>query len=90
MHRYLVWFEESGDGGDVEGLDALDVVDEAVELADGLWLVRSSATRSRLYHQVKWTLAPDTPLLAAPLSDWPKFRGLSAGSLAWIRRVDGA
>jgi hypothetical protein len=54
-----------------------------------LWLVRSGLTRSRLYHRVKRQLPEGTALLCAPLGDepggWPKFKGMDAGALRWLR-----
>lgn len=51
--------------------------------------MRSSLTRSRLYHDIKHQLPADAALLVAPLSDtrdgWPKFKYLNPGALAWLR-----
>ena len=67
----------------------LDLPGDAHPLAAGLWLVRSGLTRSRLYHRVKRQLPAGTALLCAPLADepggWPKFKGMDAGALAWLR-----
>lgn len=67
----------------------LDMHGDAHPLAEGLWLVRSPLTRSKLYHRIKWQLPEGTPLACAPLADdpsgWPKFRGLASGALAWLR-----
>ena len=54
------------------------------ELAPGLYLVESVATRSRLYHTWKRRHAP-TRLLVAPLAAAPKFKGMASGALAWLR-----
>ena len=52
--------------------------------------LRSALTRSKLYHRIKWQLPEGTALLCAPLGDdpdgWPKFKGMDAGALAWLRR----
>ncbi len=70
---------------DPERLAALqDVADHHV-LDDGLALVETRLTRSRLYHEVKWAAPPDTPLLVVELLAEPKMRGMSAGSVAWVR-----
>lgn len=62
---------------------------DAYPLNDGMWLVRSELTRSRLYHLVKRQLPDGSALLVAPLgdrpADWPKFKGMAAGALAWLR-----
>lgn len=68
---YLV--HVSGPATDLSGVDG------AVELDEGLYLVRSSATRSKLYHAVKRRLSPEK-LLVAPLADMPKFKGFKRGS----------
>lgn len=81
---YLLWFDPCVDlpGG-------FDWHGDAHPLEDGLWLIRSDLTRSKLYHRIKWQLPEDTALLLAPLSDeregWPKFKGLAAGALKWLR-----
>ena len=81
---YLLWFEPGTDTA-----DGMDFHGDAQPLAEGLWLVRSDLTRSKLYHRIKWQLPDDTPLLAAPLEDsrdgWPKFKGLADGALKWLR-----
>ena len=56
-------------------------------LADGLYLAVSALTRSRLYHRIKRQLPPDTAFLVAPLSDAPKFKGMSRGALAFTRTI---
>ncbi|MEN3975945.1 hypothetical protein [Emcibacter sp. SYSU 3D8] len=83
---YLVWF----DGLPPDERPALAWAGDAHPLADHLWLVRSSLTRSRLYHATKRQLPAGAALLVAPLDDrpegWPKFKGMTAGALAWLRR----
>jgi len=54
-------------------------------LADGLFLIESNLSRSKLYHQIKWQLPKDTALLVAPLDRNPKFMGMAEGSLSWLR-----
>ena len=66
----------------------LSAVAGAVELDDGLYLVSSSETRSRLYHAVKRRHAPDK-LLVAPLAALPKFKGLKQGALKGARLLAG-
>ena len=80
MTFFLVWHEEDVDG-DPELLSTLD----QFELRRGLRLVGSELPLSTLYYQVKWALPRGSGLLVAPLSDFPKFKLMSAGALAWIR-----
>jgi hypothetical protein len=60
---------------------------QVCRLADGLYLVVSALTRSRLYHRIKRQLPPDTAFLVAPLADAPKFKGMSRGALTFARSV---
>ena len=60
---------------------------QVCRLADGLYLVVSALTRSRLYHRIKRQLPPDTAFLVAPLADAPKFKGMSRGALAFTRTI---
>ncbi|MBX7460612.1 hypothetical protein [Qipengyuania huizhouensis] len=80
---YLIWHEPGAAPS-----QPLDLHGDGHPLAEGLWLVRSALTRSRLYHRIKWQLPEGTALLCAPLADepdkWPKFKGMEAGALAWL------
>lgn len=81
---YLLWFDSP------DGLpDGFDFHGDAHVLASDLWLIRSDLSRSKLYHRIKWQLPADSPLLLAPLEDnregWPKFKGMEAGALKWLR-----
>lgn len=80
MPLYLVWHEAEREI-DLETRASLD----GIELRPGLLLVDSGETRSRLYHRVKWALPRGTSLLVAPLADSPKFKGMEAGALNWLR-----
>jgi hypothetical protein len=53
--------------------------------APELLLVESTDTLSRVFHELKWALAEDAPLFVAPLAATPKLRGLSPGTLSWLR-----
>lgn len=76
---YVVWLApERADG------DAVASGPSVRRLDDGLYLVRSDRTRSQLYHDVKRRTSPEK-LLVAPLSDEPKFKGMAAGALKWLR-----
>lgn len=89
---YLLWHDPDvvrmlADGGDGA---ALDLHGDGHPLAPGLWLVRSELTRSKLYHRIKRQLHEGTALACAPLADtpagWPKFKGMEAGALAWLKQ----
>ena len=56
-------------------------------LDDTLFLIKTTASRSKVYHSVKWACEP-AALLVAPLGDDPKFKGMDAEVLKWLRRVD--
>jgi hypothetical protein len=81
---FMLWFDPAA-----ADCVRLSFVGDVHRLADGLWLARTGQTRSKFYHAMKRQLPPDTPLLVAPLDDsregWPKFKGMDAGSLSWLR-----
>ncbi|MBL4858362.1 MAG: hypothetical protein JKY36_04065 [Erythrobacter sp.] len=81
---YLIWHEPGAAPS-----QPLDLHGDGHPLAEGLWLVRSALIRSKLYHGIKWQLPEGTALLCAPLADepggWPKFKGMEAGALAWLK-----
>lgn len=58
---------------------------DAWEAGPGLWFINWGDSLSRLYHALKRALNPRQSFLVAPLPERPKFKNLSAGSLAWIR-----
>lgn len=58
---------------------------EVRRAADGLLLVESQDTLSRVYHELKWSLPDDSPLLVVPLAGRPKLKGLAAGTQSWLR-----
>jgi hypothetical protein len=71
----------------VEGGSRTDAVPDKTEsmtLSDGLFLVRTSATQSQLYHAVKRRTQPDA-LFVARLDGAPKFKGMADGALKWVR-----
>ncbi|GGL27009.1 hypothetical protein H9L10_03950 [Phycicoccus endophyticus] len=55
-------------------------------LSDDLSLLASEEALSRVYHELKWSLPPDTALFVAPLGDVPKLKGMPPGTLGWLRR----
>lgn len=57
---------------------------DAWEAGPGLWFISWDDSLSRLYHALKRALKPRQSFLVAPLTERPKFKNLSAGSLAWI------
>lgn len=83
MALYLLFFDPN------YGPDNLDLHGDGVKLLDGLYMIRSDLTRSKLYHRIKWQLDDDAALLVAPLADDPKFKGMEAGSLKWLRHGNG-
>ncbi|MBO6719640.1 MAG: hypothetical protein JJ913_16915 [Rhizobiaceae bacterium] len=66
-------------------LPSLDYHGDGEALADGLLLIYSELSQSKLYHRIKWQLPDGTPLIVAELSQLPKFKGMAEGSTAWIR-----
>ncbi|SDB06832.1 hypothetical protein [Bauldia litoralis] len=74
---YVVWVGEPTQSSMAEGPDV-------AVLADGLFLVRTDQTQSQLYHAVKRRLAPKR-LLVARADGHPKFKGMEAGALKWLR-----
>ena len=79
----LVWLE------DPAGVEAVMTSPgrwrEVVEAGPGLLLVEADETLSRVYHEIKWLLPDDAALLVAPLSERPKARGVTAGTVGWLR-----
>jgi len=54
--------------------------------ATGLLLIESDDSLSRVFHELKWALSTeDAPLFVAPLAATPKLRGLTPGTLSWLR-----
>jgi hypothetical protein len=72
------------DGHDLE-VDVAGPWRELQALRPGLVFVDSDQTRSVVYHALKDHLPEGTPLLVAELHEPPKFKGMAAGSLRWIR-----
>jgi hypothetical protein len=64
----------------------LDLDADLYALNATLYLIRTGASQSRVYHAIKRQLPPDTPLIVAMLSEPPKFKGMAAGSTKWVRR----
>lgn len=58
---------------------------EMIEAGSGLLVVETDETVSRVYHEIKWVLPDDCPLLVAPVAERPKARGLTAGTVSWLR-----
>jgi hypothetical protein len=86
MALFLVRHDEDEAIPDEVGL-ALDLF----ELRPGLLLVDSGLHLSPLYHRIKWALPPGSALLVAPLAGPPKFKGMDAGAVKWLRaRSEGS
>lgn len=56
-------------------------------LSTGLCLIESHRSQSKLYHAIKWQLPDHTPLIVAALAERPKFKGMAAGALKWVREL---
>ncbi len=59
--------------------------EELVRLADDLVAVRSAATLSDVYHELKWALPDRAALLVVPVLERPKLKGLPPGTTSWFR-----
>jgi hypothetical protein len=82
LNLYLVYSGQSSpeNGWRVEG--------SVYRASDHLCLVRTTLGRSRVYHSVKRQMSGSAPLLVAPLSGDPKFKGMASGTLDWLRRAE--
>lgn len=58
---------------------------EVVEAGDGLLLLETDETVSRVHHEIKWLLPRDSSLLVTRLDSRPKARGLTEGAVTWLR-----
>lgn len=58
---------------------------EVLEAGPGLMLIETEESLSRVYHEVKWLLPDDCALLVAPLAERPKARGVTSGTVSWLR-----
>ncbi|MHA6289287.1 hypothetical protein [Maricaulis sp. CAU 1757] len=65
----------------------LSQFDDACQLGETLFLVRSGGSRSDVYHAVKQSCTPDS-LFVARVKGKPKFKGLADGALKWLRSFD--
>jgi hypothetical protein len=79
MTVFLAWTSENVDAHLLGPWRELKVA------APGLLLVDSDETLSRVYHELKWSLADGSSLLVAPLAATPKLRGVAPGTLSWLR-----
>ena len=70
---------------DPEAIERDGGVDEVQPMTDGLLLIESDLTRSKLYHRLKALQGRDLPLLVVSLRAVPKFKGMAPGALAWAR-----
>ena len=83
MAVYLAWI---GAVSAVDGvMDAPGPWQELLETAPGLLLIESDDSLSRIYHEMKWLLPDSCALLVAPLAERPKARGVTAGTVSWLR-----
>lgn len=58
---------------------------EMIEVGPGLLVLETDDTVSTVYHQAKWLLPQDCPLMVAPVARRPKARGLTPGTVTWLR-----
>jgi hypothetical protein len=58
-------------------------------LDEGVYLLRTQEHRSRVYHAIKRLSQPES-LLVVALAGEPKFKGMEAGALKWLRSLDQA
>ena len=58
---------------------------EIVPAGSGLVILETDETVSRVYHELKWLLPDGCALLVAPLQSRPKARGVTRGTVAWLR-----
>lgn len=79
MSVYLAWIPDLDD----ERLPG--PWSELRRVAPALWLVESKDTLSRVFHELKWALPDDAPLLVAPVAATPKLRSVAPGTLSWLR-----
>ena len=78
---YLVYLRDAETALDPSEFDGMRQLDA------GLFLIQSDESRSRVYHAVKHATGAEK-LLVAPLADDPKFKGMEAGALKWLRQLD--
>ena len=58
---------------------------ELFELQTDLLLICSELSQSKIYHALKSHMPPDSALFVGELVQLPKFRGMHAGALKWVR-----
>lgn len=78
MSVYLAWTA-------APPVDPAGPWEELREIADGVLLVESSESLSRVYHAIKWSLPDDAALVVVPVDRLPKSRGLVPGTTTWLR-----
>lgn len=83
MRVCLVWLGDPAEVATVRA--ALGPWRDVTVAGDGLLLLETDETVSRVYHELKWLLPDHCALLVAPLSERPKTRGTAAGIVSWLR-----
>ncbi|HWI43990.1 MAG TPA: hypothetical protein VNS81_10235 [Nocardioides sp.] len=58
---------------------------EVIEAGTGMLVVETDETVSRVFHEIKWLLPDDCGLLVAPVGERPKARGVTPGTVSWLR-----
>lgn len=83
MNVCLVWI---GDPGQVETvIDSPGPWRELRTVAPGLLFAETEDTVSRVFHEIKWLLPDDCPLMVTPVSRRPKARLVAQGTVSWLR-----
>lgn len=80
---YLVVIGREGERPEAD----LSRLGDAMEVQEGVHLLRTDAERSPAYHEIKRALPDGTALLVAPVDGEPKFKGQAEGALAWLRET---
>lgn len=83
MTVYVAWTS-----ADLEGTTGADLAGPWRDVwvaANGVVLVDSDETLSRVYHELKWSLPEGAALLVTPAGALPKLKGLRAGTTTWLR-----
>lgn len=75
---YVVLLEGSA------SLEEMELIPDCQRMAEGLYLIRSPHPQSRLYHGLKRRMKPEG-LFVARVKGPPKFKGMEAGALKWLR-----
>ena len=59
--------------------------EDCFELVGRLLVIDTQLSRSTLYHRLKALQDAEDPLMVSELHEVPKLKGMSPGSVAWLR-----